>query len=205
MKTLKILITLVLIILLAESAHAKFYYNFGLNLGLAGFNFSNVDPGNYTVCVPPYAPVAVTLVYTPPPYSYVSYYDYGNCWWWPNISLSFGGCGGSVCSYYSTCYTPVYYSYCSPVSFCFNFDWDCCKPHWGTYCGYYGWNSCGYLPDYCYYDDYNVTIIIIQPPLNVQRQFAKIISPRKMEERHANLWLVILLIIQDNLVKKHLQ
>lgn len=49
------------------------------------------------------------------------------------------------------------------------------------------------------------TIIIIQPPLNVQRQFAKIISPRKMEERHANLWLVILLIIQDNLVKKHLQ
>lgn len=171
MKTLKIFLTIVLISFLAVSAQAKFYYNFGLNLGLGYLGWSNVEPTPIVTTVVPYAPVVATPVYTPPPCSYVSYYDYGNCWWWPNISLSFSGCGGSVCgysSYYSSCYTPCYYS---PVSFSFGFNWGNCLPSYGTYCGYYGWRGCGYYgyPWYDCYDNYEVNNYYYNSPPTAQR------------------------------------
>ena len=141
MKALKIFTIIISIVLFSTTAHAKFYYNFGLNLGIGALGWNNYDDG-YAVAVVPYAPVVATPVYTPLPYSYVSYYDYGNCGWWPNVSLSLNLGGGGYCGgYYGNYYGGYGYdSYYSPFNV--SIGWGNYYPNWGNSCGYYG--SYGY-------------------------------------------------------------
>jgi len=171
MKTLKILVIIFSIVLFPTAAQAKFYYNFGLNFGLGFLGLGNVDP-SYAVAVVPYAPVVATPVYTPAPCSYVSYYDYGNCSWWPSVSISFNSCGGYYGGYYGDYYGGYGYNSCysscySPCNLNFGLGWGNCYPSWGNYYGYYGrrYNGyCGYGYD-CnnyyinnyYYDNYPAT------------------------------------------------
>jgi len=149
MKALKIFAIATSILLFTATAQAKFYYNFGLNIGIAalGFGWNNYDDG-YEVAVVPYAPVVVTPVYTPLPYSYISYYDYGNSYLWPNVSLSYDSYGGYYGGYYGRYYGGYgYNSYCSPYysswgfspfNVSLSFGWGNCYPYWGNYYGYYG-------------------------------------------------------------------
>jgi len=143
MKALKIFTIIISIVLFSTTAHAKFYYNFGLNLGIGALGWNNYDEG-YAVAVVPYAPVVATPVYTPLPYSYVSYYDYGNCGWWPNVSLSLNLGGGGYCGgYYGNYYGGYGYdSYYSPFNV--SIGWGNYYPNWGNSCGYYGSYGYGY-------------------------------------------------------------